>query len=141
MPTIESQGSKVYFSTTTSFSTNIDVGNVVGFSGPQGSANVIDVTHLGSTMREKRMGLPDEGSITFDLLSNLSDTGQTKMRECRAARTKCLVGILLNDTRVTLVTMEGYVTGYAVSGAVDDVVKTAVTFEISGAASWSTRAA
>lgn len=138
MASVESQGTKIYFSTSTTMSTNINLGNVVGFAGPTGSAAVIDVTHLGSTMKEKRMGLPDEGQVTFDVLFTYTDTGIQKWRECRASRTLCSIAIVLNDTRVTKIAMEGYPTGLAITGAVDDVVKASLTMEISGAASWST---
>ena len=38
------------------------------FTGPGGSAAVIDVTDLSSTGKEKRMGLKDEGQLSFDLM-------------------------------------------------------------------------
>jgi hypothetical protein len=36
---------------------------IKSFTGPGGSATVIDVTDLQSVAKEKRMGLPDEGQL------------------------------------------------------------------------------
>jgi len=144
MANIESQGTDFFWSATTAASTATAraVGQVVGFSGPQGSANVIDITHLGSTMREKRMGLPDEGSFTMDVLLDMTESsGQQSIREDRAARTLKKAVVKLNDSTEdasrTRISFDAYCTGFAVTGAVDDVVKTAITLEISGAATYS----
>lgn len=41
---------------------------VKSISGPDGSANEIDVTDLSSSAKEFRMGLQDEGNITLDMM-------------------------------------------------------------------------
>lgn len=135
---IESQGAIFYWSTSTSLSTAISVGEVTGFNGPSGSANVIDVTHLQSTAKEKRMGLRDEGQITLDINCVPGDSGQVKLRECRAARTQGHWALKLNDTAITQLDSHGYVTGYAVNGSVDNKVSLSVTIEITGGVTWST---
>lgn len=135
---IESQGAFLYISTTTSLSTVTTVGQVTGFNGPTGSANVIDVTHLQSTAKEKMIGLRDEGQITLDLNCVPGDSGQVKLREMRAARTQGNWAIKLNDTAITMLNGHGYVSGFAVSGSVDNKVNLSVTIEISGAVTWST---
>jgi hypothetical protein len=135
---IESQGAFFYLSTTTSLSTNIAVGQVTGFNGPTGSANVIDVTHLQSTAKEKMIGLRDEGQITLDLNCFPGDAGQVKLRECRAARTQCNWALKLNDTAITMLNANGYISGYAITGSVDNKVNLSVTIEITGAVTWST---
>ena len=135
---IETQGSIFYWSTTTSLSTVISIGEVIGFNGPTGGANVIDVSHLGSTAREKLIGLRDEGQITLDCNLSPSNTGQTKLRECRAARTQGNWAIKLNDTAITMLNGHGYVSGFCITGAVDQVVKASITIEISGAVTYST---
>ena len=56
---IIAQGITIARMGTTSFET---IPNVVSFQGPGGQAQVIDVTNLSSTAKEKRMGLRDEGS-------------------------------------------------------------------------------
>jgi hypothetical protein len=135
---IESQGAFFYLSTTTSLSTAIAVGQVTGFNGPSGSANVIDVTHLQSTAKEKMIGLRDEGQITLDLNCVPGDSGQTKLRECRANRTACHWALKLNDTAITQLDSHGYISGYAITGSVDNKVNLSVTIVITGGVTWST---
>jgi len=138
---LESQGSKVYFSTSTALSTAIEVGEVVGFNGPTGQANTIDVTHLGSSAKEFMMGLRDEGEITLDINFKPTDTGQTKLRECRANRTKSHFAIKLTDTAITQIDGDCYVLGYAGQGSVDNALKGSVTLKITGALNYTTVAA
>ena len=56
---IIAQGITIARMGTTAFET---IPNIVSFQGPGGQAQVIDVTNLSSTAKEKRMGLRDEGS-------------------------------------------------------------------------------
>lgn len=113
--------------TPVSFST---VGEVVDFDGPGGSASVIDVTHLGSTAKEKRMGLMDEGQFSFNLNYVPDDAGQQALRAARAARS--LKTFQLTYTDGTVDTFDGYVLSFSRSGGVDAKVSGSVTVEISG---------
>ena len=61
---IIAQGITIARMGTTAFET---IPNVVSFQGPGGQAQVIDVTNLSSTAKEKRMGLRDEGSLSLTL--------------------------------------------------------------------------
>lgn len=106
------------------------IGEVLGFSGPGGSAKVIDVSNLASTRKEKRMGLPDEGQFSLDLNYYGSDTGQTRMYSLRNTSAQ-------GNFRATLVdgsiwTFAGFVLEFSISGSVDDVVKAKTTIEITG---------
>jgi acetylornithine deacetylase/succinyl-diaminopimelate desuccinylase-like protein len=138
MPTsIEAQGVTLEISfgeSPTSFSTIV---NVTDFSGPGGQASVIDITNLASTAREKRMGLPDEGQLTFNVNLDPDAATHTTIRDARAQREKCEFRITLTDSTPTTLTFFGYVLGFVVSGAVDDVVKAAITVEIDGAVAWA----
>jgi hypothetical protein len=62
------------------------VGNVQDFTPDGGTANVIDVTNLDSTAKEKRQGLQDNGnySLTFDC--DDTDVGQLALIAARAAQ-------------------------------------------------------
>ncbi len=134
------QGSVVYWSTTTSLSTVISVGSVIGYNGPSGSAPVIDATDLSLSAKAKVMGLPDEGQISFDCFYDPSNTGQTKLRECRAGLVKghWAIKILQTTTQRYQLDGKGYCTGFAISGAVDQMVKLTATIEITGAVAVST---
>jgi len=113
------------------------VGEVTTFSGPGGSASVIDVTHLLSTAKEKRMGLPDEGQFTFEVNLVPSDVAQTGLRSDRAARTLRNFELVLTDVSTTTLSFAAYVTGFALSGSVDNVTKASITLEITGAVTWA----
>jgi hypothetical protein len=140
----ESQGTILYWSTSTAASTNSSdaIGNIVDFNGPGGQANVIDVTHLGSTAREKLIGLRDEGQVSMTMLMTFSSAdGQERLRTDRATRAKKKCVIQFNDSTVDLnkgkAIFDGSVLGYSVTGAVDDVIKANVVIEVLGAVTWT----
>lgn len=138
------QGSLFYWSTSTGWSTasgNL-VGEILSFNGPTGSAAVIDITSLASTAKEKMMGLPDEGQFSMELCFNRASSGQNNMRASRADQHIGAGVLILNDnsseTARTRAKFKAYVTGYSISGAVDDKVKLSAALEITGGVSWST---
>jgi hypothetical protein len=135
----ESQGIIAYIATTTVVSTNIAVGEVVGFSGPSLTANVIDVTNLGSTAKEKLVGVYDGGQITLNCNCLVTDSGQTKAREMLAARTKGSLMIQLSSAATTQkINLEGFVVGLNITGAVDAKLAADLTWAVTGGASFST---
>jgi hypothetical protein len=126
---------------TTSMDATGVVGEVTNISGPTGSAGVIDVTHLLSTAKEKMMGLPDEGQITLELNFAYSTSGNDKQKAIvadRKARTKRQWGIIFSDTSSSLARGDGYITGFSVTGSVDNKLSANVTIEIDGPVTWST---
>jgi len=143
----ESQGIPFYWSTTTS-NTTLDagrVGDLIGFSGPSQSANVIDITNLDSTAKEKLVGVYDGGQITLNLnwaASHATYLGQLKLQECLRARTKGCFLIELGGTAAAstgkTVIGKGYVTGLNITGSVDNKVAGDVTIAITGGVSLST---
>lgn len=135
----ESQGIISYISTTTAESTNTILGEVVGFNGPSLSANVIDVTNLVSTAKEKLIGVYDGGQITLNVNMVVTDAGQTKAREMMAARTKGNLMLQLATAATTQkFALKGYISGLTVTGSVDNKLAGDITFAISGGVSWST---
>ncbi len=141
----ESQGTVLYLSSDgTTVASTADanaIGSVVGFNGPTGSANIIDITNLGSTAKEKMVGLPDEGQFSFDMTLDTGNAVQTRLRAARAARTKKKVVIKLNDSTddktKTKILFDGYVTGFSITGAVDDFIKANAQIEITGPCTWT----
>ena len=114
------------------------IGNVTGFTGPGGQASVIDVTNLASVAKEKLMGLPDEGQFSLDVNLDPDNTQHAALRTARANRTLMYFEIqLTDDSPVTSVTFQGYVLGFSITGAVDQVVKATVTIEVDGAVSYA----
>lgn len=109
-----------------------EIPEVKQFSGPSGSASVIDVSDLGSSAREKRMGLPDEGQLQLTINYRPDNEIHAGMRTARESRTLEQFRITYTDAGATTHTFSGYISGFALSGAVDGVVEAQVTIEISG---------
>jgi predicted secreted protein len=110
---------------------------VKSFTGPGGSASVIDVTDLSSAAKEKRMGLADEGQLQLTINYLPDNEVHQDLRADRAARTRTPFRIVFTDDNVTQWDFDAFVTGFSVSGAVDGVVEAQVTLEITGAISES----
>jgi len=114
----------------------IEIGEVVSHDGPGGSAAVYETTHLRSTAKEKKVGLPDEGQLTLAINWCLAtDRGQQEASIARNARTEKNFKLTFSDDSTAEFT--GYVLGLSASGAVDDKVSGSITIEITGAVTWS----
>lgn len=113
------------------------IGEIVSFNGPGGSASVIDVTHLGSTRREKRMGIADEGQLSFEVNLVPGNAGQVALRADRASRTQRECVLTLTDDSSTTLTFDAYCTQFSIQGSVDNKVSASVTLEITGEVVWS----
>jgi len=137
---IESQGTKLFWSNTTAANTAATclVGEVTDFTGPGGSAGVIDITNLQSTAKEKLIGLRDEGQLSMTLNFSATDPAQTALRADRAARTKKHVTMKFVDTNTCIALFKGYCLTYSISGAVDNKITANAVIEITGAVTYST---
>ena len=140
----EAQGTQFFWSTNAtvaSTSTSCMIGEITDFSGPGGQANVIDVTNLNSTAKEKLVGLRDEGQLSLSLNFNYSDTAQAAIVTDRAARTKRKCVIKFNDstddTIKTKALFDAYCLGFSISGAVDNKVSANAVIEITGAVTYT----
>ena len=116
----------------------LPIATITGFKGPSGSASVIDITSLQSTAKEKAIGLRDEGQMTLDIIFDTNATSlHAAIRNDRSSRTKRIFDIVLTDQSTSgqpsAFYFDGYVTNFALQGAVDDVVKASATIEISSA--------
>jgi hypothetical protein len=123
------------------------IGEVTGFNGPTGSANVIDVTNLGSTAKEKMIGIRDEGQVSISVNVNASaDQYQLALKNDRAARSLRKFDITFTDQATALahipsaINFDAYVTGFAITGSVDNAVKGTITLEITSAVKWIAKA-
>lgn len=141
----ESQGTIIYWSSAGSTSASTAaanaIGEVVGFSGPSGQANAIDVTHLGSTAKEFMMGLRDEGEVTLDINFVPGDAGQIRLRTDRINRSlkKCVIKLndSTTDAATTKLTFDAYCLGLTAQGSVDNALKGTVTVKINGGVTYS----
>lgn len=114
----------------------IEIGEFVTWDGPGGSASMYETTHLGSTAKEKMIGLPDEGQLTLSVNWILdTDPGQQSAATARIAR--ALKNFRLTFSDASTATFEGYVLGLSSSGGVDDKAAGSITIEITGEVTWS----
>jgi predicted secreted protein len=111
---------------------------IKSFTGPGGSATIIDVTDLQSLAKEKRMGLPDEGQLQFTINYIPDNAIHQALRADRTARSEVDFKIIFTDGDSTNWDFSAFVTNFNVSGAVDGVIEAQVTLEITGAITEST---
>lgn len=129
---IETQGMQILIGDGASSENFSEISEVKTFTGPGGSASVIDVTSLQSTAKEKRMGLADEGQLQFTINYVPADATHIALRAARAARTETNFRMIFTDSGGMRWDFSAFVTGFAVSGGVDAVVEAQVTLEITG---------
>jgi hypothetical protein len=135
---LEAQGMELRIGNGGSPETFAAIPEIKTFSGPGGSATVIDVTDLSSAAKEKRMGLADEGQLSFTINYIPTNQQHADLREARATRAETSFKLVFtDDSPSTNWDFSGFVTGFSVSGAVDGVVEATVTIEITGAISES----
>jgi len=130
---LEAQGTLIKIGNGASPEVFSSIPEIKTFSGPGGSASIIDVTDLSSTGKEKRMGLADEGQLSFTINYIPDNTQHTLLRTRRASREETdFKMVFTDDSPSTTWSFSAFVTGFAVSGAVDNVVEANVTLEITG---------
>lgn len=132
---IETQGFKFEIGNGNSPLTYTEVKEITSFSGFDGSAAEIDVTHLQSTAKEWLMGLQDFGNMSLDCNHLPDDVGQVAMRAAKASRDIQDFKITFSDTSTA--TFRGYVLSNAISGGVDAKVDGNFNIRISGAVTFS----
>lgn len=102
------------------------------FSGPGGSATVIDATTLGSKAKRKRMGLRDEGQLSFTVHYVPGNPAHEALRTARRNRAPVQIELAFTDSPTTYWSFTGYVLAFPVGGSVDGIIESNVTLEISG---------
>lgn len=111
------------------------IANVKDFSGLDGSASELDATNLASTAHEVRLGLVDYGQFSLNVDHDASDAGQAACLAAYAAGTAKLMKVVLPNGNTASFT--GYIKKFALTGAVDALVKRSIDVRISGAVVWS----
>ena len=113
------------------------VAEVRSFTGPGGSAAVIDTTNLSSTAKEKAMGLADEGELSLDMFWSGSDAGQVAMRNARLALASRNFQLVFPSTPAVTGSFAGFVSEFSISGGVDNVIEAKATIVINGAVTYA----
>jgi predicted secreted protein len=104
--------------------------NLTDVSGFTQAANVIDVTDLDSTAKEKRLGLQDWGQLTLALNINLKEVSHAALLAAKKAGTLLAFRFTLSDQ--STITFSAYVSNFPISAKVDAVVSGSVNLEVSG---------
>jgi len=111
------------------------IAEVKTFSGFDGQASEIDVTHLLSTAKEFRLGLVDEGGFSFEMNQINTDPGQTALRASKNAGT--IRSYVLTLPNAETATFTAFAKGLPTAGGVDGVVTSSVALRISGSVVWA----
>jgi len=134
MASVKSQGCALQFkNTAVSPNAYAAIASVTSFQGPSGQRQVIDATTLASTGKEKNVGLPDYGQITFDFNFTKTDTVLVDIWDGFIAGNLYSFKIVLSDSPQTTFTFDAYVLSMNYTVNLDDIVRGSVTLEISGA--------
>lgn len=133
------QGAQLFIGQSGSPTVFLQVAGFQSFSGPDGKATVIDKTDLDSAAKEKLMGLPDEGNISFDCNFISADAGQLECDNARTTRTRRQFKLTIPASAQAPATnvarsiyFWGYVLGLTLSGGVDAIVKSKIDVTIDG---------
>ncbi len=134
------QGMLFRFSSTTGITSSLGnaIGEVVSYSFSVPARTMIDVSHLGSTMETKAPGILKGSQITIECNFVATDAGQAEIRAAAASTVLQSLWIGFTDTAKTCVSHDGYISGFDVSGALNDKNKLAITFDVVNVSSWST---
>jgi hypothetical protein len=138
---INSQGSKILWADV-SASPNpsplvyAEIEEVTSIGGPDGTLNLIDVSHLGSTRKEYLPGLADNGTITL-ACNFTAETVQMEMFDlfnASADPQPFRIQIPTSSARTTFHTFDfdGIVTRWSLADAVDAKVSLNITLQTSG---------
>lgn len=111
--------------------TYTEIGEVKSWSGLDGQANEIDVTHIRSTAKEYRLGLQDFGNFQIDLSQIFSDAGQAALKAAKASGAVKSIKITYPDAHTQ--TFDALVKSFSTSGGVDAVLLGTVQFRVTGA--------
>ena len=119
----------------------MDIGEVVGWSGPNESAAVIDITNLQSTVKEKMISIRDSGEVSLDVFFTQESTQKQRLRSDLTNKTINYYDIVLNDSASldSYFFFQAYPTGFSVQGAVDQAIKGSITLAITGGVQETTR--
>lgn len=106
------------------------VANVKTYTGFDGEASEIDVTHLLSTAKEFRLGLTDPGKLAFEVDQDDNDAGQIAVLAAQQAGTIQNWKLTFSNGKVASFT--AFVKKFSRSGGVDQVLKQSCDLRISG---------
>lgn len=116
-------------------SSYLTIGNAKGFTVMNGTSPEIPVTHLGSDAQEFLIGLPDNGTVSFEVDTNFGDLGQAAALAAKEANppTRCDFKVVLPGGTTPNIAFEGFVKKFDVAGQVDGSIKSMLEIRVTGA--------
>lgn len=115
--------------------TTIDVANVTGVKGFDGTSSEIDVTHLLSAAKEFQLGLEDFGNLTVDVLLINADAAQIYLRKLKSLAQSAPFKCTLVDG--TVAAFMAFVKAFSFDGVKPDGAVTGeVTLRITNRPAW-----
>jgi len=106
------------------------IGNFKTLKGFDGKVVKLDATNLSSTAKEYKAGLLDPGQFTFDVDIDLSDAGQTALRNNLANATISQYKLTLPNAHTA--TFSAFVETFPWDGGVDKLVTASVNLIVTG---------
>jgi len=135
------QGSLLYIGTRAATPVWTLIGDVRSWTGPSGARTIIDATHLSSDAKEKRVGLADEGQVTFETAFAPGNAGHLALHAAKRDPLPNPFRLILADAEVeadrTIGRWTGFVLSLPVTIGVDALSTMPVTTEVTGRFWWS----
>lgn len=110
----------------------LTIGNAKGFTVMNGTSPEIPTTHLGSDAAEFLVGLPDNGTVSFEVDTDFGDVGQAAALAAKEARTRCDFQVILPAGTTPTISFEGFVKKFDVAGNVDNPIKSQIEIRVTG---------
>lgn len=108
------------------------IGNAHDITFNNGTSAEVDVTNLTSTWKEFLLGLPDGGTVTATIDTDLGDVGQAAAYAAKNARTACDLQIILPGGTTPTAQCRGFVKKFDFNTGVDAPVRTSFEFRVTG---------
>lgn len=120
-----------------------NIGKITQFSGFGQNMNVIDISNLDSTAKEKKVGLIGGADLSISVIYEQEASGaylHDALIRDMTARTKRIFDIKFSDSAAggepSFAYFEGYVQSYNITGAVDNVLRADMVITIATGVDW-----
>ncbi|WP_250464087.1 MULTISPECIES: phage tail tube protein [unclassified Caballeronia] len=128
---VPSQGTKLEYKDPSGDNASFaEVANFTDISSFTGSANLVDVTRLNSTGREKKRGMQDWGQVTLALHVNMTEKSHQALFNARKNGT--LLEFKLTLSEGTEIKFNAHVKDFPIAAKVDQMLTSSVNLEVSG---------
>lgn len=132
MAAIDAQGTTFTFEDAVPVAQTI--GGVQSFS-VSASKPEREITTLASTAVERKLGLPDNGTLTLEVLYDRSDAGQAALIDADNSNATRQCVMTLSDGKIA--TFQATPKTPPIDGGADDDLKSSIELVISGAIVWT----